>query len=104
MTENEARRPATAATAIGINSLKPIVHFQISMLRMWAVSIERLARDYDKGLKETAEEQSDKERAASGEKTSTRPVGQRQTKCQLSLPHGITKAHLRTAAQFARSR
>ena len=37
------------------------------MLRMWADSIERFARNYEKGFEETAaavEEQSDKERAA----------------------------------------
>jgi hypothetical protein len=57
----------TAATAIGMNALKPIMHFQVSMLRMWADSIERFAGNYEKGLEETAtnvEEQSDKERAA----------------------------------------
>jgi hypothetical protein len=57
----------TAATAIGMNALKPIMHFQVSMLRMWANSIERFAGNYEKGLEETAttvEEQSDKERAA----------------------------------------
>jgi hypothetical protein len=57
----------TAATAIGMNALKPIMHFQVSMLRMWADSIERFAGNYEKGLEETGttvEEQSDKERAA----------------------------------------
>jgi hypothetical protein len=57
----------TAATAIGMNALKPVMHFQVSMLRMWADSIERFAGNYEKGLEETAaivEEQSDKERAA----------------------------------------
>ena len=55
------------ATAIGMNALKPIMHFQVSMLRMWADSIERFAGNYEKGLEETAtivEEQSDKQRAA----------------------------------------
>jgi hypothetical protein len=50
-----------------MNALKPIMHFQVSMLRMWADSIERLAGNYKKGFEETAttvEEQSDKERAA----------------------------------------
>jgi hypothetical protein len=54
-------------TAIGINALMPIVRFQLSMLRMWADSIERFAGNYQKGLEKTAtivEEQSDKERAA----------------------------------------
>ncbi|MCA6113198.1 hypothetical protein [Bradyrhizobium cenepequi] len=63
----DPQRRITAATAIGMNVLKPIMHFQISMLRMWADSIERFAGNYEKGLDETAttvEEQSDKERAA----------------------------------------
>ena len=57
----------TAATAIGMSALKPIMHFQVSMLRMWADNIERFAGNYEKGLEETAtivKEQSDKERAA----------------------------------------
>ena len=57
----------TTATAIGINALKPMMHFQVSMLRMWADNIERFAGNYEKGLEETAtvvEEQLDKERAA----------------------------------------
>ena len=43
------------------------MHFQVSMLRMWANSIERFAGNYQKGLEETAvivEEQSSRERAA----------------------------------------
>jgi hypothetical protein len=63
----DQQRRITAATAIGMNALKPIMHFQVSMLRMWANSIERFAGNYEKGLEETAtavEEQSDKERAA----------------------------------------
>jgi len=53
--------------AIGMNALKPILHFQVSMLRMWADSLERLAGNYEKALDETAtpvKEQPDKERAA----------------------------------------
>ena len=63
----DQERRITAATAIGMNALKPIVHFQVSMLRMWADNIERFAGNYEKGLEETAtavKEQSDKERAA----------------------------------------
>ena len=59
----DPQRRITAATAIGMNALKPIMHFQVSMLRMWADSIERFAGNYEKGLEETAtivEEQSDK--------------------------------------------
>ena len=57
----------TAATAIGMNALKPMMHFQVSILRMWADNIERLAGNYAKGVEETTtivKEQSDKERAA----------------------------------------
>jgi len=45
------------------NVLKPIVHFQVSMLRMWANNIERFAGKYEKGLEEsttTIKEQSNK--------------------------------------------
>ncbi|GLR87473.1 hypothetical protein [Bradyrhizobium iriomotense] len=64
---SDSRRRITAATAIGMNALKPIMHFQVSVLRMWADSIERFAGNYEKGMEETAGavgEQSDKERAA----------------------------------------
>jgi len=63
----DQQRRITAATAIGMNALKPIMHFQVSMLRMWADSIERFAGNYEKGVEETAttfKEQSDKEHAA----------------------------------------
>ena len=66
LTRDPQRRVA-AATAIGMSALKPIMHFQVSMLRMWADSIERFAGNYERGFEETAaatEEQSDKERAA----------------------------------------
>ena len=55
------------ATAIGMDALRPIMHFQVSMLRMWADSIERFAGNYDKALDETAtitEEKPGKQRAA----------------------------------------
>ena len=63
----DSQRRIIGATAISMNALKPIMHLQVSMLRMWANSIERFAGNYEKGLEETAttvEEQSDKERAA----------------------------------------
>ena len=61
------KQPITAVTAIGMDALKPIMRFQVSMLRMWAETIERFAGNYEKGTEETAtavEEQSDKERVA----------------------------------------
>jgi len=62
----DPQRRITAGTAMGINALKPIVHFQVSLLRMWADSVERFAGNYEKALEETAttEEQSAKQRAA----------------------------------------
>jgi len=35
----DPQRRITAATAIGMNALKPIMHFQVSMLRMWATEV-----------------------------------------------------------------
>lgn len=64
---NEPQRRIAAATAIGMNALKPMIRFQVSVLRMWADSIEKLAGNYEKKLEETAttvEERSDQERAA----------------------------------------
>ena len=45
----DAQRRTTAATAIGMITLKPIMHFPVSMLRMWADNIERFAGNYEKG-------------------------------------------------------
>ena len=56
-----------AATAMGMSALRPIMRLQVSMLRMWADSIERLAGNVEKGVEETAttvEDQAGKERAA----------------------------------------
>jgi hypothetical protein len=63
----DPQRHITAATAIGMNALKPVLHLQVSILRMWADSIERLAGNYEKGVDEATtavKEQSNKERAA----------------------------------------
>jgi hypothetical protein len=67
---NKTRDPQngfTAAAAIGMNALKPILHLQVSMLRTWTNNIERFAGNYETGVEETAaavETQSDKDRAA----------------------------------------
>jgi hypothetical protein len=64
---NRSAERITAAPAFGMNALNSIMHFQVSMLRMWADSIERFAGNYKKGIEETAtavEEQAGKERAA----------------------------------------
>jgi hypothetical protein len=63
----DAQRRVATATEFGLNAFTPILHFQVSMLRMWADSIERLAGNYAKGADEvasTVKEQSGKEHAA----------------------------------------
>ena len=52
--DHVAREPRiTAAAASSTNALKPIMLFQVSMLGMWAHSIERFADNYEKALDET---------------------------------------------------
>jgi hypothetical protein len=61
------RDPQRRITEIGMNALKPIMHLQVSMLRMWADSIERFAGNYERGVEETVtklKQQAAKERAA----------------------------------------
>ena len=49
-----ARDPRiTGAAASSMNALKPLMLFQVSMLGMWAHSIERFADNYEKALDET---------------------------------------------------
>jgi hypothetical protein len=48
-------RRITAGTAIGMDALKPVVEFQVSLLRMWAITLERFAGNYERGLKETVQ-------------------------------------------------
>ena len=68
---HDPQRRIAAATAMGMNALRPIMNFQISMLRMWADSIEKFAGHYHKRVEEAAssgdeqpDERTDKERAA----------------------------------------
>jgi hypothetical protein len=49
----DTQKRIPAATEAGMNALKPIMHLQVSMLRMWANNIERFAHNYEKGLEET---------------------------------------------------
>ncbi|WFU41858.1 hypothetical protein QA640_04995 [Bradyrhizobium sp. CB82] len=61
---SDAQKRIAVATGIGMNALKPIMHFQVSMLRMWADSIERFTGNFERGVEETATsvgEQPDKE-------------------------------------------
>jgi hypothetical protein len=55
--QNDVRRIAreqehriVGATAIGVNAVRPILQFQVSMLRLWADNVETFARNYEKGL------------------------------------------------------
>ncbi|WP_407179584.1 hypothetical protein [Bradyrhizobium sp. STM 3562] len=49
MARNQESRIA-ASTAIGLNAVKPMIQFQVSLLRLWADNIEALAENYEKGL------------------------------------------------------
>jgi hypothetical protein len=48
MTRDQQRR--VAATAIGLNALRPMLQFQVSLLRLWANNIEMFASNYKKEL------------------------------------------------------
>ncbi len=39
-----------ASAAIGLNALKPMIYFQVSLLRLWADNLEALAQNYEKGV------------------------------------------------------
>ena len=43
----------TAAAASSLSALKPFMLYQVSMLGMWAHTIERFADNYEKALDET---------------------------------------------------
>jgi hypothetical protein len=51
---------ASPRHASGLKTLQPIALFQVSMLRMWAHSIERFAGNYEKALDETRREASER--------------------------------------------
>jgi hypothetical protein len=56
-----------ASTAIGLNALKPMIHMQVSLLRLWANNLEALAQQYENGVdafSSTVEHQSQRQRAA----------------------------------------
>ena len=64
---SDPQRGISAATQFGLNAFKPILNFQVLMLRMWADSIESLAGSYEKGADEVAtavKEQADRNHAA----------------------------------------
>lgn len=46
--EQQGRMAASAV--IGLNALKPMMQFQVSLLRLWADNMESLAQNYEKGL------------------------------------------------------
>ncbi len=62
----EQQTRVAASAAIGLNALKPMIHFQVSLLRLWADNIEALAQNYEKGVDafSSAVEQQSQQRAA----------------------------------------
>jgi hypothetical protein len=49
----DPQRRITATTESDMNVLKPVVQSQVSMLMMWAHSVERFAENYERALDET---------------------------------------------------
>jgi len=56
MTRDQERRIA-AATPIGLNAVRPILQFQVSLLRFWADNIEKFAQKGPSGEIEQKEKQ-----------------------------------------------
>ena len=56
MTRDQERRIA-AATAIWLNALRPILQFQVSLLRLWADNVEKFAQKEPSGEIEQEEKQ-----------------------------------------------
>ena len=46
----EQENRIAAATAIGLNAMKPMFQYHASMLRLWADNVEMMVRNYEKGL------------------------------------------------------
>jgi hypothetical protein len=65
MTRDQQRRIA-AATAIGLNAVRPMMQFQVSLLRLWANNIEMLARNCEKEL-ETSTFEAERQVAQQGQ-------------------------------------
>ena len=64
---SDPQRGISAATQFGLNAFKPILNFQVLMLRMWADSLESLAGHYERGADDVAtavKEQANRDHAA----------------------------------------
>ena len=72
-TSNANHFRSNQQTAFGVAALKPIVFLQVSWLRMWAASFERLARNYEKGLEETAKALKAESEGVPGQTLDNRP-------------------------------
>lgn len=56
-----------AATTVGLNTMKPMMQFQVSLLRLMADNMETFARNYEQGLEtltSTVEQQAGQQRTA----------------------------------------
>jgi fumarate hydratase class II len=63
--EQEGR--IAAATTFGLNAMKPVMQFQVSILRLMADNMEMFARNYERGLEtltSTVEQQAQQRSAA----------------------------------------
>jgi hypothetical protein len=46
----EQQNRVAASATIWVNALKPMIHLQVSLLRLWADNVEALAQNYEKGI------------------------------------------------------
>lgn len=46
----EQENRIAAVSAVGLNAVKPLMQYQVSVLRLWADNVEMFVRNYEKGL------------------------------------------------------
>jgi len=46
----EQENRIAAVGAVGLNAVRPLMQYQISILRLWADHVEMFVRNYEKGL------------------------------------------------------
>jgi hypothetical protein len=46
----EQENRIAAVSAVGLNAVRPLMQYQISVLRLWADNVEMFVRNYEKGL------------------------------------------------------
>jgi hypothetical protein len=60
----EQENRISAAAAVGLNAVKPIIQFQASMARLWADNVEMFARNCERSLETFSSATEEQKRAA----------------------------------------